>query len=153
MSNTPTDDERDRKHAECCGCDLPGCEFMAGWIERDKAGFRRSEVPEPGAECASCQGECGGGRHCCENCVHTQPQGEPCDAQRIGCNICGEALPDGEPHLCSEPQGEPSDAQRYIDIALGVIALGVIAREGGDIRVKRGLEHARAALRAVGGVR
>lgn len=29
-------------------------------------------------------------------------------AQRIGCNICGEALPDGEPHLCSEPQGEQS---------------------------------------------
>lgn len=29
--------------------------------------------------------------------------------ERIGCNICGEALPDGEPHLCSEPQGEPSN--------------------------------------------
>lgn len=45
------------------------------------AALRRTEVPEPSAECASCQGECGGGRHCCENCVHTQPQGEPSDSQ------------------------------------------------------------------------
>ncbi|QJD53291.1 hypothetical protein SEA_TEMPO_69 [Microbacterium phage Tempo] len=32
------DSVRDRKHAECCGCELPGCEFMAGWLERGKLG-------------------------------------------------------------------------------------------------------------------
>lgn len=63
-------------------------------------------------------------------------------AERIGCNICGEALPDGEPHLCSEPQGEPSDAQvnaasREIDLrGFHIPPMAV-----------------RAALRAAGGVR
>lgn len=25
------------------------------------------------------------------------------ESQSIGCNYCGEALPDGEPHLCPQP--------------------------------------------------
>lgn len=60
---------------------------------------------------------------------------------RIGCNICGERLPDGEPHLCPEPQGEPSDAQ--VDAARDAYYA-----TWGPHEIK-----IRAALRAAGGVR
>ena len=53
MNNTPTDDERDRKHAECCGCDLPGCEFMAGWIEREKLTETQGEPSDAQVEAAA----------------------------------------------------------------------------------------------------
>lgn len=70
---------------------------------------------------------------------------EPSAARECGFMGCGSPRC---VEVCTPEQGDPSDAQRYIDIALSVIA-----REGGDIRVKRGLEHARAALRAAGGAR
>jgi hypothetical protein len=93
-AHTPTDDEREAllramragwaKRQEWwttteAPADAPtNDEFLADAILT--AGFRRSEVPEPSA-CASCLGMCGGGRHCCENCEHAEPQGEPSDAQ------------------------------------------------------------------------
>lgn len=83
-------------------------------------------------------------------------------AERIGCNICGEALPDGEPHLCSEPQGEPSEgvirnhggwdmelqSKPYPSGGAVDAALAAWNATGGSDRVAM-----RAALRAAGGVR
>lgn len=67
-------------------------------------------------------------------------------AERIGCNICGEALPDGEPHLCSAPQGEPSDAvlKAFED---EWYRLDYVTEP------ERHRRAMRAALRAAGGVR
>lgn len=92
---------------------------------------------------------------------------------RIGCNICGEALPDGEPHICPEPgdlhqmryddgswsrtlegrpepQGEPSDAR----VTAAMQAARSVYIENGWVisPVVFEADAMRAALRAAGGV-
>lgn len=116
-AHTPTDDEREAPTQELCD--------RCGWAI---SGHLRSQY---GLDCPP-----GGSRPDFRRSEVPEPS-------RIGCNVCGEALPDGEPHVCSEPQGEPSDAQ--VDAAQ--LAL---AHSGHSVYSKEGM---RAALRAAGGVR
>lgn len=139
-AHTPTDDERaifeaiaDRlgEHSQARNFEIADSgeyetkltgtidvEVLAEWLVPTVAGFRRSEVPEPSAECP-------------QPCVHLSQH----DA-REG-RTCAE-----HPCTCPEPQGEPSDAQvnaasREIDLRgfhIPPMAVRAALRAAGGVR-------------------
>lgn len=141
-AHTPTDDEREalriahldarqaayRKEREDWFVDheaepeIASNAFFRGWDAAVGGGFRRSEVPEPSAECP-------------QPCVHLSQH----DA-REG-RTCAE-----HPCTCPEPQGEPSDAEAWA--AAHAFAAALKEQTGRPQMVN--VEHARAALRAAG---
>lgn len=162
-AHTPTDDERNalavivayveddyqREHGTLNGSALATADAILA------AGFRRTDVPEPSAECPQpcmhlSQEDAREGRTCAEHpCTCREPQGEP--SQR--CTYCGEDFPQPVSlhHTESEcVQGEPSDTQVQA-------ALGVWREYPGD-HIERSStdwnrDRMRAALRAAGAVR